>query len=170
MRDPLVESLKIFLNNIALFLQEVFKLIAVWVFSHYISTLPSHQPMSFLSCLKMEAFKSMSALSSGSILKGFHLIMSCKNNSFLSHFFAIPTVTSAAVITHIVHLLQTSPKHINSVVREKQFWLIPNDLKAIPNSHALPLCDHRQPVVGLFPISARLGTREPQNSAAMFCQ
>lgn len=141
-------------NSHSSFLQEVFILIAVWIFSHYMSTLPPHRPVSFLSSFKIEAFKIISALSFDvhPILKGFHPITSCKNNFFLSPFFAILTVTSATVVSHIIHLLQTSLKHTESVVRKKEFWLTPNDLKAIPNIvHYLSVWPQGNLWYGCFP-------------------
>lgn len=142
------------------------------VFCHYISTLPSHRPISFLSHFKREAFKIISALSSDvhPILKGFNLIISCKNNFFLSPFFAIPTVTSATVITHFVHLLQTSVKH-TSCWEEK--WILAGTkwFKSHPKYCALPLCDHRATcgrAVSHLWLTAWLGTTATQNPVAMF--
>lgn len=137
----------------------MFILIAVWgFFCHYISTLPSHRPMSFLSHFKREAFKIISALSSDvhPILKGFNLMISCKNNFFLSPFFAIPTVTSATVITHFVHLLQTSVKHTRCW-EEKRILAGTKWFKSHPKYYLHYLCvTTGQPVVGLFPISGWL--------------
>lgn len=79
------------------------------------------------------------------IPKGFNLILPCEHSFPLSPFFPILTVASATGITYTLHLLQTSPKHTESDVRKKsyEFWLIANYLKAIPNSCALPLREHR---------------------------